>query len=194
MGSATMIIFTILIAVAQLMDAARLSAKQMANETFFNSTFNACKGSRPQNPVEAVRYHVFATKILNAVGVKRMIQISTKHDVPAFALYPLTTLFCDWVVAGYTYYDKTGNMILPASVPQDEVLALARRVIDVGEITSPRGLMVLHRGKKFRTPWNAIRDFDNLILSAVFKVDNGRLPRDANMFLHLIEHFRYIFL
>lgn len=167
MGPAdTAVLFLSLINGAQLGRIAVASTKRSANDSFFNSSFNPCKGLRSDNPVEAVRSHVFATKIFNGVALKRWVGLATKYTIPAFALYPLGTKSCYLAIVVYATLSETGNLVLEANIRQDVVYAAFKRFLAAAE-TGSLNMIVRHRGQKYRVPWVAVHDWFDLIANTV---------------------------
>lgn len=118
-------------------------SKRAGNKTFFNGPSNPCKGSRPRNPVELVKTHVFATKIFNEIGTKTMVRLGLKYQVPHSFVRTLCDMGCVHALFAYTALSDDGNMILPPKVRATHVIALIKRSLFAASIGLPE--LVFHQ-------------------------------------------------
>lgn len=187
-----LIILSSLLVGGTLEAAATTRRKLSANETFFNGAFVACKGTKPSNPVEAVRAHVYATKLFNAFQYKDLLGLASRLQVPLFAVYPFGDFACTLNLLIYAALSKGTEPILPLNFPIEQYFSFAMRVIDSAESGSLH-LTLRHKGKMFKMPWSTVRQFASLLFPALRKATNGHSPRDVNHVLHAIEYFRSLF-
>lgn len=168
-------------------------SKRSDNETFFKSSFNPCKGSQPRHPVEIIKTHVFATKLFNEIGIKRMIQFWQKYQVPREFFYKIGDLGCLYALFGYTALSDRGSMILPPKVKATQALAIIKWFFTAGRIALPE--IVLHSlGRTYSPPWEAVDELFGMVWPAILKIGEGDIPRDVNMLLHAVDHARRMLL
>ena len=160
------------------------------SEPLFRSPFQPCKGSRILNPVEAVRAHVVFTKILNKIGVKSMIRMATKYQIPAICLYPLGQFSCWNVVVICGFLSDSGTLALPKKLPTAVYDSLARRVMFTRGRLSPNFTM-MHGTTRCVYPVASVREIYEVVMPVYYEVGG---PLDGDLALSVLLHMMRILL
>lgn len=163
------------------------------NATFFKGPFNPCKGSRPRHPVELVKTHVFATKLFNEIGIKTMVRLATKFQIPHTFVYRISSVVCLLALIEYDFLSGGESLILPRKPKAQEAIAIVLHDMAALKIASPE-LNLKYLGRTFNFPWSAVDECLDVALPATLRVGKGDTPRDVNMLLHFIEHLRKMIL
>lgn len=190
MGSAALAISYVLVTGTQF--TAGAPSKRNDNAAFFKGPFTPCKGSRPQNAVEFVQSHAFATRLFNEIGIKKLIIAVAKYRVPSEFVYSLCDFACRFALFAYTALSG-GNLILPARVSAAQAFEFVERFFAAIRIATPA--MVFRNGKrKCYLPWSAVEEGMDMVFPGILNILDGDIPRDANMMLHFVLQVRKIML
>ena len=192
--SLTLLLVCVLVSNEVLGNVSASTRKFSANETFFKGTFSACKGLRLLNPVEAVRAHVFATKAVNGLGIKKLARYATELKVPSYTIYSLGERTCLLYSIVYAHLSKRENLLLSKNFATDVFLAAVERVLIAAEKGCPIGLTRWHTGMNFTMPWSTAKALISISSRVVLAAGNKHPPSDLNVLLHTIDYFRSILL
>ena len=174
-----------------LTELASASPKALSpSESLFRSPFEPCKGSRILHPVEAVRAHVVFTKAFNKIGIKPMISLATKYQIPAICLYPLAKFSCWHIVVINGFLSDSGTLALPKKLPTAVYDSLARRVLFARARQSPNFTM-MHGTTRCVYPVALFKDIYEDLMPVYYEAGG---PLDGDLALSVVLHVMRILL
>src|SRR5687768_14014729 len=87
--------------------------------------FDICKGSRPLNPVEAVRAQSYASKVFAKCGPNLIIKYAERYNFPAYGLSYIAHQFCFGMTVTFAFLSKDESLIIPKNVTKRQLLSCA---------------------------------------------------------------------
>lgn len=162
---------------------------------FLESPFDLCGESRLLNPVEAVKAHALATKLVVHCVKDVIVHYAPKIHLPAEAIYPLSKITC-WVIhVVYAFFSESrGTHIVNKRQEFDPMWSVVRSLLHGARVRGELFVVPLGGRKSFKMDWVIFEKSLLEMAVCVFHSVDGGPPLDGDYIVHTVKHVRVLLL